>query len=77
MIGTSGELQFFCLHLVLILFVFLYVVKSGMSLRIEQVVTQLHQEVITLKARVADQTGLGDAVRAVNNLAKAQVVSLL
>ena len=35
----------------LILFVFLNVVKSGMSLRIEQVVTQLHQEVITLKAK--------------------------
>ena len=33
-------------------------------LTIEEVVTQLHQEVITLKAQVADQTGVADAVRA-------------
>ena len=39
----------------------------------EQVVTQLQQEVITLKAQVADQSGLADAVRAINNLATAQV----
>ena len=29
--------------------------------------------VITLKAQVADQTGLADAVRATNNLATAQI----
>ena len=40
---------------------------------IEQVVTQLQQEVITLKAQVADQTGLAEAVRAISNLATAQV----
>ena len=44
-----------------------------MSLTIEQIVTQLQQEVITLKAQVADQTGLADAVCANNNLPTAQV----
>ena len=39
----------------------------------EQVVTQLQQEVSTLKAQVLDQSGLADAVRAINNLATAQV----
>ena len=46
---------------------FAYVVNTGMSLTIEHVVTQLQQEVITLKAQTADQTGLADAVRAINN----------
>ena len=32
----------------------------------EQVVTQLLHEVITLKAEVADQTGLAESVRAIN-----------
>ena len=36
------------------------------------VVTQLQQETTTLKAQDADQTGLADAVRAINNLATAQ-----
>ena len=40
---------------------------------IEQVVTQLQQEVITLKAQVAVQTGFACAVRAINNLATGQV----
>ena len=38
----------------------------------EQVVTQLRQEVFTLKAQVADQSGLSDAVRAINVLGTAQ-----
>ena len=60
-------------NLVWILLVFTYGVNSGLSLTIEQVVTQLQQQVITLKAQVADQNGLGDAVRAIENLATAQV----
>ena len=55
----------------LILFVFLNVVKSGMSLRIEQVVTQLRSDHVESQ-RVVDQTAFANAVRAVNNLAKAQ-----
>ena len=48
---------------------FAHVVNSGgMSLTIEQVVTQLQQEVITLEAQVADQ----EAARAINNCATAQ-----
>ena len=39
----------------------------------EQVVTQLQQEVNNLSAQVAAESGLPDAVRAVNNLATAQV----
>ena len=39
----------------------------------EQVVTQLQEEVFTFKAQVAGQSGLADAVRALNNLAAAQV----
>ena len=38
----------------------------------EQVVTQLQQEVFMLKAQIADQSGLVDAVRAINNLPTAQ-----
>ena len=44
-----------------------------MSLTVQQVVTQLQQEVTTLRARVADQTELAEAVSAMNNLAPAQV----
>ena len=41
---------------------FAHVVDSGrISLAIEQVVARLHQEVITLKARFADQAGLEEA----------------
>ena len=39
----------------------------------EQVVTQLQQEVFNLRAQVAAESGLADAVRAINNLATAQV----
>ena len=39
----------------------------------EQVVTQLQQEIISLKAQVADQTGTVEAVRAINKIAIAQV----
>ena len=39
----------------------------------EQVVTQLQQEVFTLSAQVAAESGLADAVRATNNLATAEV----
>ena len=39
----------------------------------EQVVTQLQQELFALRAQVAAESGLADAVRAINNLATAQV----
>ena len=39
----------------------------------EAVVTQLQQELFTLRGQVAAASGLGDAVRAINNLATAQV----
>ena len=39
----------------------------------EQVVTQLQQELFNLRAQVAAQSGLTDAVRAINNLGTAQV----
>ena len=45
-------------YLVWIPLVFAYVVNSGISLTIEQVVTQLQQEAITLKVQVADQTAM-------------------
>ena len=38
----------------------------------EQAVAQLQHEVFTLKAQVAAECGLADAVRATNNLASAQ-----
>ena len=44
-----------------------------MSMTMEQVVTQLQQELVTLRAQVAAESGLADAVRAINNLATAQV----
>ena len=44
-----------------------------MSMTLEQVVTQLQQELFTLRAQVAAESGLADAVRAINNLATAQV----
>ena len=44
-----------------------------MTTTMEQVVTQLQQEVFTsLTAQVVDLSGLADAVRAINNLATAQ-----
>ena len=39
----------------------------------EQVVSQLQQELFNLRAQVAAQFGLAEAVRAINNLAIAQV----
>ena len=39
----------------------------------EQLVTQLQQELFTLRAQVAAECGLADAVRATNHLATAQV----
>ena len=45
---------------------------SGMTMTMEQVVTQLQQKVCTWKAQVADQSGFADAVGASNNLATAQ-----
>ena len=39
----------------------------------EQVVTQKQQELFTARAQVAAESGLADAVRAINNLATAQV----
>ena len=44
-----------------------------MSMTMEQVVTQLQQELFILRASVAPESGLADAVRAINNLATAQV----
>ena len=45
-----------------------------MSMTMEQVVTQLEQEVLfNLGAQVAAESGLADAVRAISNLATAQV----
>ena len=44
-----------------------------MSMTMKQVVTQLQQELFTLRAQVAAETGLADAVRAINKLATAQV----
>ena len=46
--------------------------NSGMTMTLEQVVTQLQQDVFTLKAQVADESGVAGAVRAINNLATAQ-----
>ena len=44
-----------------------------MSMTMEQDVTQLQQELFTLRAQVAAESGLADAVRAIHNLATAQV----
>ena len=40
-----------------------------MSTTIQQVATQLQQELFSLRAQVAAECGLADAVRAINNLA--------
>ena len=47
--------------------------RVSMSMTMEQVVTQLRQELFTLRAQVAAESGLADAVRAINNLATAHV----
>ena len=47
--------------------------RVSMSMTMEQVVTQLQQELFTLRAQVAVASGLADAVRAINNLPTAQV----
>ena len=44
-----------------------------MSMTMEHVVTQLQQVLFTLRAKVAAESGLADAVRAINNLTTAQV----
>ena len=44
-----------------------------MSMTMEQVVSQLQQEAFNLRAQVAAESGLADAVRAMNNLATARV----
>ena len=44
-----------------------------MSMTMEEVVAQLLQERFTLRAQVAAESGLADAVRAINSLATAQV----
>ena len=46
-----------------------------MSMSMEHVVTQLQQELFTLRAQRAAESGLADAVRAINNLVTAQVRS--
>ena len=45
---------------------------SRMTMTMEQAATRLRQEVFTFKAQVADQSGLQEAVRTINNLATAQ-----
>ena len=40
---------------------------------VEQVVTQLQREVLNLRAEVTAHSGFSEAVRAINNLATAQV----
>ena len=45
-----------------------------MSMTMEQVVTQLQREVFNLRAQVAAESGLAGAVRAISNLATAQVL---
>ena len=44
-----------------------------MSMTMEHVVTQLQQELFTLRVQVAAESGLPDAVRGINSLATAQV----
>ena len=44
-----------------------------MSMTMSQVATQLQQVLFTLRTQVAAESGLGDAMRAINNLATAQV----
>ena len=44
-----------------------------MSMTMEQVVTQHQQELFTLRAQVATESGLADAVRANSSLATAQI----
>ena len=44
-----------------------------MSMTMEQVATQLQQELFTLRPQVAAESGLADAVRAINNLVTAHV----
>ena len=44
-----------------------------MSMTMEQVVSQRQQEVLSLRAQVTAQSGLSETVRAINNLATAQV----
>ena len=44
-----------------------------MSMSMEQVVTQLQQELFTLRAQDAAESGVADAVRVINSLAAAQV----
>ena len=43
-----------------------------MAMTIDQTVAQLQQEVFTLKAQIASESGLAGAVRAINNLATVQ-----
>ena len=44
-----------------------------MSMKMEQLVAQLQQELFTLRAQVAAESGLADALRAINILATAHV----
>ena len=44
-----------------------------MTTALEQVVTQLPQELFVLRAQITAQSGVAEAVRAINNLATAQV----
>ena len=46
---------------------------GAMSMTMEQVVAQLQQAVFILRVQVAAESGLADAVRAINNLSTAEV----
>ena len=48
-----------------------------MPVTMEQVVTQLQQELFSLRAQVAAESGRADAVRAINTLATAEVRKVL
>ena len=48
-----------------------------MSMTMEQVVTQLQQELFTLRVQVAAESGLADAVRAINNLVRKDTPCLI
>ena len=46
---------------------------GAMAVKMDQAVAQLQRKLFALKAQVAAESGLADAVRAINNLANAQV----
>ena len=47
--------------------------SRGRAMTMEQVVTQLQQELLTLRAQISSRVQMAEAVRAIDNLAAAQV----